>query len=253
MQTPPRLACALLIIGNEILSGQTRESNLVAFVEIAAARGLRLMEAAVVRDDRDEIVAALNRLRGQWAHVFTSGGIGPTHDDITIDSVAAAFARPVVENPDALRLLEALYGGAEHVTPAPPPHGARSGGGGRARGRGIRAGIFESKMSSFAPGCRAFSKRWSRPRSIACRPRRRFFSRVVVARAAESKLADWLARLQAENPEIEIGSYPGWENGEPRCKLAFTAAAERRAQAESAFAEAKRRLAADGCEIVSET
>ena len=252
MQTPPRLACALLIIGNEILSGQTRESNLVAFVEIAAARGLRLMEAAVVRDDRDEIVAALNRLRDQWAHVFTSGGIGPTHDDITIDSVAAAFTRPVVENPDALRLLEALYGGAEHVTPA--------------RRRMARApkGADALAVTGFAPGflienvvvCAGVPRIFQAmvaaaiDRLPAAAP---LFSRVVIARAAESKLADWLARLQAENPEIEIGSYPGWENGEPRCKLAFTAAAERRAQAESAFAEAKRRLAADGCEIVSET
>ena len=252
MQTPPRLACALLIIGNEILSGQTREGNLVAFVEIAAARGLRLMEAAVVRDDRDEIVAALNRLRRQWAHVFTSGGIGPTHDDITIDSVAAAFARPVVENPDALRLLEALYGGAKHVTPA------------RRRMARAPAGADALAVAGFAPGflienvvvCAGVPRIFQAmvaaaiDRLPAAAP---LFSRVVVARAAESKLADWLARLQAENPEIEIGSYPGWENGEPRCKLAFTAAAERRAQAESAFAEAKRRLAADGCEIVSET
>ena len=252
MQTPPRLACALLIIGNEILSGQTREGNLVAFVEIAAARGLRLMEAAVVRDDRDEIVAALNRLRRQWAHVFTSGGIGPTHDDITIDAVAVAFARPVVENPDALRLLEALYGGAEHVTPA------------RRRMARAPAGADALAVTGFAPGflienvvvCAGVPRIFQAmvaaaiDRLPAAAP---LFSRVVVARAAESKLADWLARLQAENPEIEIGSYPGWENGEPRCKLAFTAAAERRAQAESAFAEAKRRLAADGCEIVSET
>ena len=252
MQTPPRLACALLIIGNEILSGQTREGNLVAFVEIAAARGLRLMEAAVVRDDRDEIVAALNRLRRQWAHVFTSGGIGPTHDDITIDAVAAAFARPVVENPDALRLLEALYGGAEHVTPA------------RRRMARAPAGSDALAVAGFAPGflienvvvCAGVPRIFQAmvaaaiDRLPAAAP---LFSRVVVACAAESKLADWLARLQAENPEIEIGSYPGWENGEPRCKLAFTAAAERRAQAESAFAEAKRRLAADGCEIVSES
>ena len=252
MQTPPRLACALLIIGNEILSGQTREGNLVAFVEIAAARGLRLMEAAVVRDDRDEIVAALNRLRDQWAHVFTSGGIGPTHDDITIDSVAAAFARPVVENPDALRLLEALYGGAEHVTPA------------RRRMARAPAGADALAVAGFAPGflienvvvCAGVPRIFQAMVAAAidrlpvAAP---LFSRVVVARAAESKLADWLARLQAENPEIEIGSYPGWENGEPRCKLAFTAAAERRAEAESAFAEAKRRLAADGCEIVSES
>ena len=252
MQTPPRLACALLIIGNEILSGQTREGNLVAFVEIAAARGLRLMEAVVVRDDRDEIVAALNRLRRQWAHVFTSGGIGPTHDDITIDAVATAFARPVVENPDALRLLEALYGGAEHVTPA------------RRRMARAPAGADALAVAGFAPGflienvvvCAGVPRIFQAmvaaaiDRLPAAAP---LFSRVVVARAAESKLADWLAHLQAENPEIEIGSYPGWENGEPRCKLAFTAAAERRAQAEAAFAEAKRRLAADGCEIVSET
>jgi molybdopterin-biosynthesis enzyme MoeA-like protein len=100
---------AMLVIGDEILSGRTRDSNLHHLAGELTRHGILLCEARVVADDTGAIVAALNALRGAWTHVFTSGGIGPTHDDITADAVAAAFGVPITHRADAMALLAAHY------------------------------------------------------------------------------------------------------------------------------------------------
>lgn len=100
---------AMLVIGDEILSGRTQDSNTHYLAGELTRHGIRLMEARVVADDRAAIVEALNALRARWDHVFTSGGIGPTHDDITADAVAAAFGAPIGIREDARALLAAHY------------------------------------------------------------------------------------------------------------------------------------------------
>lgn len=100
---------AMLVIGDEILSGRTRDTNTNFIATELTARGIRLMEARVVADDQPAIIAAVNALRGVWDHVFTSGGIGPTHDDITADAIAAAFGVPITHRADAMALLTAHY------------------------------------------------------------------------------------------------------------------------------------------------
>lgn len=100
---------AILIIGDEILSGRTRDSNMHFLAGELTRVGIDLREARVVADDRDAIIAAVNALRGAYAHVFTSGGIGPTHDDITADCIAAAFGVPIGVRDDARALLAAHY------------------------------------------------------------------------------------------------------------------------------------------------
>lgn len=100
---------AMLVIGDEILSGRTRDTNTNYIATELTARGIRLMEARVVADDQPAIIAAVNALRGAWDHVFTSGGIGPTHDDITSDAIAAAFGVPITHRADAMDLLTAHY------------------------------------------------------------------------------------------------------------------------------------------------
>jgi molybdenum cofactor synthesis domain-containing protein len=100
---------AVLIIGNEILSGRTQDTNLNSIAKKLGAIGIRLKEARVVPDIEDEIVAGLNALRSRYTYVFTTGGIGATHDDITADSVACAFGLPIIENPEARARLEAHY------------------------------------------------------------------------------------------------------------------------------------------------
>jgi molybdenum cofactor synthesis domain-containing protein len=100
---------AMLVIGDEILSGRTRDTNTHYLAGELTKIGIRLMEARVVADDPADIVAAVNALRARWDHVFTSGGIGPTHDDITADAIAAAFGVPITHRADAVALLAAHY------------------------------------------------------------------------------------------------------------------------------------------------
>ena len=100
---------AMLVIGDEILSGRTRDSNLHHLAQECTARGIRLMEARVVADDHAAIVAAVRALSAAWDQVFTSGGIGPTHDDITADAVAQAMGAAISHRADAMALLSAHY------------------------------------------------------------------------------------------------------------------------------------------------
>lgn len=100
---------AMLVIGDEILTGRTRDANMHHLAQELTGRGIRLSEVRIVADQHESIVAALTALRGGYDHVFTSGGIGPTHDDITADAVAAAFGVPITIRADARAILEAHY------------------------------------------------------------------------------------------------------------------------------------------------
>ena len=107
MQTNP--TAAMLVIGDEILSGRTRDSNMHHLAGQLTERGITLTEVRVVADDQAAIVAAVNALRAGHDHVFTSGGIGPTHDDITADAIAAAFGVAITHRADAMKLLGDTY------------------------------------------------------------------------------------------------------------------------------------------------
>lgn len=100
---------AMIVIGDEILSGRTRDSNMYHLAAVLTDKGIPLCEVRVVADDQPAIVAAVRALSAAYAHVFTSGGIGPTHDDITADAVAAAFGVAITHRADAMALLGAHY------------------------------------------------------------------------------------------------------------------------------------------------
>ncbi len=105
----PNQTAAMLVIGDEILSGRTRDSNMHHLAMALTEHGLSLSEARVVADDQAAIVSAVNDLRARYDHVFTSGGIGPTHDDITADAMAVAFGVAITHRADAMALLGAHY------------------------------------------------------------------------------------------------------------------------------------------------
>lgn len=105
----PNPTAAMLVIGDEILSGRTRDANMHHLAGRLTEHGITLSEVRIVSDDHDAIVSALNALRDAWDHVFTSGGIGPTHDDITADAIGAAFGVHVGVRDDARALLAAHY------------------------------------------------------------------------------------------------------------------------------------------------
>ena len=105
----PNPTAAMLVIGDEILSGRTHDTNTHYLAKALTSHGVRLTEVRVVADDQSAIIAAVNALRAGVDHVFTSGGIGPTHDDITAVSIAAAFGVAITHRADAMALLAAHY------------------------------------------------------------------------------------------------------------------------------------------------
>lgn len=106
----PEITAALLIIGDEILSGRTQDKNLAWLADYLGKLGIQMREVRVVPDVQEKIVAAVNALRAEYNYVFTTGGIGPTPDDITAEAIAAAFGLPYEFHPDAKRILEHFYG-----------------------------------------------------------------------------------------------------------------------------------------------
>lgn len=199
-------AC-LLIIGDEILSGRTKDANLAFLGEALNRLGIRLLEARVIPDVPAEIVTALNAVRQRYDYVFTTGGIGPTHDDITAECVAQAFGVPLTEHPGARAILEAHYG-AEELNPArlrmaKTPEGASlienpisKAPGFQIENVFVMAGIprvMQAMFESLAPGLTG-----GRP----------LLSKAVVAALPESYLAPGLTVIQDRFPEVKIGSYP---------------------------------------------
>ena len=109
MSERPTVTAALIVIGNEVLSGRTQDANVQFLAAGLNEVGVRLMEVRVIADAEDEIVEAINALRAKFDYVFTTGGIGPTHDDITSAAVAKAFGRAFGRNREAEEILRAHY------------------------------------------------------------------------------------------------------------------------------------------------
>ena len=109
MTTPRIYTAALIVIGDEILSGRTQDKNVAQIALWLNLQGIRLREVRVVADVEDAIVEAVNALRARNDYLFTTGGIGPTHDDITVDAIAVALGVPVVHHPEASAMLAGYY------------------------------------------------------------------------------------------------------------------------------------------------
>lgn len=206
-------ACAL-IIGNEILSGRTQDVNLNYIGTRLTEHGVKLLEARVVPDDVDMIVDALNTCRATYDYVFTTGGIGPTHDDITAECVAKAFGVPLIQHPGAREILEEQFKARNiavneaRLRMANTPEGASlvenpvSGAPGfRMENVFVLAGVpsimkamFESALSEISGG-------------------KPIESRTVIAFLPEGTLAGPLRELQGDYPDIDMGSYPFYKVG----------------------------------------
>jgi molybdenum cofactor synthesis domain-containing protein len=109
MSKAEQVRAAVLLIGDELLSGRTRDINLSEIAKFLSPLGVSVAECRIVPDDPDEMVAAINHLRAKYDYVFTTGGIGPTHDDITADAIGAAFGQTVDVRADALAIIEEWY------------------------------------------------------------------------------------------------------------------------------------------------
>lgn len=209
---PGTFSGAIVIIGNEILSGRTQDTNTSWMAEKLTTRGIVLGEVRVIPDDRDVIIGTVNEVRKKFDYVFTTGGIGPTHDDVTAEAIAAAFGRKLAVNEEARRVLEAHYS-PEKMTPpqmkmAMIPEGAglipnpvSAAPGFIMENVYVMAGvprIMQAMMDyllSYIPGGKPV------------------LSSTVSCTLRESVVADDLTALQQKYDGIQIGSYPHYRGG----------------------------------------
>jgi len=207
-------AC-VLIIGNEILSGRTQDANLAYLAQGLNSVGVTLREARVIPDIAEVIVATVNELRAKFDYFFTTGGIGPTHDDITSECVARAFGVPWTLNPEAHQIMLAQYRdrpgelNEARLRMAHTPEGASLIRNPVSRAPGFRMGnVFVMAgiprvMQAMFDGVKHELK-GGRPmlaRSIACH-------------LPEGIIAKGLAEIQGRYPDLDIGSYPFYRRGE---------------------------------------
>lgn len=210
---------ALVVIGDEILSGRTQDKNIAQLASWLNVQGIRLREVRVVPDREDAIVEAVNILRARNDYLFTTGGIGPTHDDITVDAVAKAVGVPVIVHPEARAILEGYYATRGGVTEARlrmarTPQGARlipnrySGAPGIHWGNifvmagvpHITAGMLDALTGTLEGGAPVLSTQ------VGCW-------------VPESEIADILAAVERAHPGSQIGSYPFFREGRVGCNF----------------------------------
>jgi molybdenum cofactor synthesis domain-containing protein len=213
MNTPRIYTAALVIIGDEILSGRTQDKNIAQVASWLNAQGIRLVEVRVVPDIEERIVEAVNILRERNDYLFTTGGIGPTHDDITVDSIAAALGVGVVHHPEAVDVLTRYYETRGGVTEARlrmarVPEGAdlipnrMSGAPGIRIGNifimagvpHITAGMLDALTGTIEGGAPLVSV-------------------TLGAWAAESEVADLLRAAEKAHEGAVVGSYPFFRDG----------------------------------------
>ncbi|MGB7406127.1 MAG: molybdopterin-binding protein [Pacificimonas sp.] len=204
-------SAGLVVIGDEILSGRTQDANLAYLAKWLNVEGIDLQGAEIVPDEMDRIVEAVNRGRERFDYLFTTGGIGPTHDDISVDAVAKALGVEVVEHPEARAILEGYYG--DRITPA------------RLRmARVPKGGELIKNPVSGAPGIRV-----ENVLMMAGVPKitqgmlaglqgeleggAPVLDRSVGAWVGETEVADTLIAVEREKEGVQIGSYPFWREG----------------------------------------
>jgi molybdenum cofactor synthesis domain-containing protein len=200
---------AVLLIGDEVLSGRTKDKNLGFIADYLTVLGIDLREARCVADVEDDIVAAVNALRGRYTYLFTTGGIGPTHDDITTDAVGKAFGVEVIHHPKAVETLVAYFkeigrdANEARMRMARVPKGATLIENALSKAPGFRmdnvfvmAGVpkvMNAMMDSIAP---------TLEKGVPMQ------SRTIVLQGGEGDVAKPLGEIQSRYTDVFIGSYP---------------------------------------------
>ena len=208
-QQETRVTAGMIVIGDEILSGRTKDVNIGAVADFCTDLGIDLTEVRVVSDEMDAIVEAVNALRSRYTYVFTSGGIGPTHDDITADAIAKAFGVALPINAQARAMLESRWKqtGTEvneaRLRMARIPEGADLIVNSVSAAPGFRIGnvhvmagvpvIMRAMLEALAPTLKGGKK---------------VSSITIRAAVGEGTVGGPLGALQAEFPDVKMGSYP---------------------------------------------
>jgi molybdenum cofactor synthesis domain-containing protein len=240
----------LLVIGDEILSGRTQDKNIAQIGGWLNLQGIRLNEVRVVPDVIERIAAAVNALRAENDYLFTTGGIGPTHDDMTVDAIAHALGVPVVVHPRARAILEAYYAQRGGITEA------------RLRMARVPQGaeLIENRMSG-APGIRLgnifilagvphIATLMLEALSGTIEGGRPLLSRTIGCWVPESEVAELLGEVEKAHEGCQIGSYPFFREG--RVGANFVIRSTKGPALAACEAALVARLEADGREVVRE-
>lgn len=215
---------AALLIGSELLAGKVAEQNLTPLARTLRALGIRLCHAAVVADDRHVISDRVRDLSQSHDVLFTSGGVGPTHDDVTLAAVADAFSVETIFDPRLCELLRGVYGSActeDHLLMARVPEGSRL-----CSSPDVRWPTVVMRNVWIMPGVpELFRMKLAivRDHLVGSQP---LVSCEVRTRLEETALKPLLDRVVAGHPDVEIGSYPKWFDERYKTKVTFDGADE---------------------------
>lgn len=214
---------AALIIGNELLSGKVEEANVAVLAKTLRELGILFRRAVMIMDDVDEIAREVKALSASHDWLFTSGGVGPTHDDVTIEAVAKAFGVRVVSDPLMESMLRAYYKekcSVGHLRMALIPEGATLETTDEVRWPTVRIGntwvmpgipeVFQMKIPVVRAKLGAMDA-----------TARAFVSRAVYTKMDEGDLKPLLDRVVASHPDVDVGSYPKWVDPAYKTKLTF--------------------------------
>ena len=214
------VSAALIVIGDEILSGRTKDKNIGHIADHLTAIGIQLKEVRIVPDEEQEIVAAVNALRTRYDYVFTTGGIGPTHDDITADAVAKAFGVGIDVDERALAPMRAYFErrGVE-LTPARLrmariPFGAEL----VENSVSIAPGFMLDNVIVMA-GIPSIMQVMLDAATKFLRTGKKMLSAALDLHRPEGEIADLFAALQKRYPDVPMGSYPFQRDGRPGTQL----------------------------------
>ena len=207
---------AILVIGDEILSGKVEDANARLLIGELRELGVALRRILVVPDEIADVAAAVRELSARFDHVFTSGGVGPTHDDVTIVGIAAAFEKPVIRHPDLERRLKAYFGdGADEskLRMADVPENAEL-----LEMPDWRWPVLVCRNVYILPGVpELFRKKF-----LAMRERFRvepFFTHAIYTLEEEFDIANTLREVAEANPQVAIGSYPNFATPDYKVKV----------------------------------
>lgn len=220
---------AALIIGNELLSGKIAEQNLHVLAGVLRALGIRLQRVVMILDEIPEIQREVHELSATHDVVFTSGGVGPTHDDVTMEGVARAFGASVTRSAEIERLLRGYYGSAitaGHLLMARVPEGARL-----VSSEKVPWPTVVMRNVWVLPGVPEIFKMKMEQVEGELGGGTPFVSLAVFTHLDEGQIKDLLDRVVDAHPDVDIGSYPKWNEPRYKTKLTFDGTVLERARA----------------------
>jgi molybdenum cofactor synthesis domain-containing protein len=209
-----------IVVGNEILSGKISEANVYELARVLRSSGVLLSRVVIIPDDGETIAREVSELRARFDYVITSGGVGVTHDDVTIAGVARAFGVPVVRDPELEALIRSHYGEnvhENHLALANVPEGAR-----KLMAEGFAWPLVAIENVYILPGIpEIFQRKLGILRAHLAKAAPPFVSRAVYTRMDEAVLKPLLDEVVARHPTVEVGSYPRWNDPKYETKVTF--------------------------------